>query len=287
VSRRSMVRVLTSATSPRTRTTLIRTLAPDAADRSERSRMLESGNDLCQLDANGRPTRTTDSNGVVTTLAYHPRGWLASRTVNSSQSTPETTTYGYDGVGQLTRITLPDGSWIAYLYDDAHRLTEISDGVGNVIQYTLDSMGNRISEEVYDPQDALKRRQTRVYDSMNLLQRTLGGVDPTKRLRSTRMTGNGNVTDHHRCAWSQLGAAVRPTQPAHASHGRCERDDELRLRRSRSIGTRDRSAEALRRNTRTAASGISDNRVHPTPVQRNTRMTTRGICERRSMRAVK
>ena len=39
----------------------------------------------------------------------------------------ETTTYTYDNAGQLTRVTLPDSSFLEYTYDAAHRLTQIAD----------------------------------------------------------------------------------------------------------------------------------------------------------------
>ncbi|OYV51181.1 MAG: hypothetical protein B7X10_00885, partial [Burkholderiales bacterium 21-58-4] len=53
-------------------------------------------------DGAGRPLSVTDPNGVVTVLAYTPRGWLASRKVGAL-----TTAYAYDGVGDVTRVTLP------------------------------------------------------------------------------------------------------------------------------------------------------------------------------------
>lgn len=101
-------------------------------------------------DANGLPLTIKDPNGVITTLSYTPRGWLKTRKVGT-----ELTSYSYDGVGQLTKVTFPDGHFVSYTYDAAHRLTDIADSLGNMIHYTLDLMGNKLKEEIYDPSGAL------------------------------------------------------------------------------------------------------------------------------------
>ena len=174
-------------------------------------------------DANGRPTRITDSNGVATTLAYHPRGWLASRIVNAGQSGAEQTTYSYDSAGQLTMVTLPDGGWIGYQYDDAHRLTEVADSAGNVVQYTLDPMGNRVKEDVYDPDDNLKRTQSRVYDSLNRLQKAIGGVDPAREIVQYGYDAIGNLLTTldalGRASSQQYDARNRLVQVTDAANG--------------------------------------------------------------------
>jgi len=69
----------------------------------------------------------------------------------SSQRRVEQTAYAYDSAAQRTRSTLPDGSTLAYAYDGAHRLTQVEDGIGNRIVYTLDAIGNRVREDAYDP----------------------------------------------------------------------------------------------------------------------------------------
>jgi YD repeat-containing protein len=130
---------------------------------------------LSNYDANGRVGRIVDPNGATTDLAYAPRGWLTSKTV-TAPGIAETTSYDYDGAGQLTKVTLPDGSYLAYTYDDAHRLTDVADGAGNHIHYTLDVRGNRTADEVRDPAGVLTRQISRVFDSLSRLQQITGGV---------------------------------------------------------------------------------------------------------------
>jgi YD repeat-containing protein len=128
-------------------------------------------------DALGHRTRLTryspaglieeliDANGLVTTLTYDARQRLT-----SLDSGGETTTYTYDPAGQLTRVTRPDGSYLAYTYDAAHRLIKTQDDQGNSLTYTLDAIGNRIKEEAHDPSGQLARSQSRVYDALSRLQ---------------------------------------------------------------------------------------------------------------------
>ncbi len=89
-------------------------------------------------DAAGRLKRMVDPNGLETLLEYWPRGWLKSRSVGTSVAGFETTNYDYEHSGQLSRVTMPDGRFVNYGYDNAQRLVEMSDGLGNRIAYTLE-----------------------------------------------------------------------------------------------------------------------------------------------------
>ncbi|MDD7800607.1 RHS repeat domain-containing protein [Ralstonia solanacearum] len=120
-----------------------------------------------QYDASGRPLQMTDANGIVTTFTYSNRGWLTSQTITPASGTAQATNYSYDAVGQLTKVTLSDGSTISFSYDGAHRLTGAADSQGNSIAYSLDAMGNRTQEQAKDPSGNLARQVTRVFDSMN------------------------------------------------------------------------------------------------------------------------
>jgi YD repeat-containing protein len=166
---------LTTVTGPRSDVASTTTYVYDASGNlTSVTNALGHVTTLSNYDAHGRVGVITAPNGVVTGLSYTPRGWLASRTV-SSGSESETTTYDYDGAGQLKKATMPDGTWVNYTYDDAHRLTNIADSLGNSVAYTLDLTGNRMKEKVSDPGGALRRQISRVFDTMNRLKEQTGG----------------------------------------------------------------------------------------------------------------
>jgi YD repeat-containing protein len=127
-----------------------------------------------QYDRAGRVRQMIDPKGVVTDTTYTPRGWISSTTVTPPGGAARTTTYSYDNAGQLTGVVMPDASTLAYSYDAAHRLTGVTDAKGNTVTYTLDNMGNRVGEQVKDPQGNLQRNITRVYDALNRIQQTTG-----------------------------------------------------------------------------------------------------------------
>jgi YD repeat-containing protein len=118
-----------------------------------------------RYNVHGQVEELTDANGLVTTLTYDQRQRLTSLDAGG-----QTTTYTYDPAGQLTRVTRPDGAYLAYTYDAAHRLIQTQDNLGNIVIYTLDVLGNRVKEEAHDPGGQLARSQTRVYDALSRLQ---------------------------------------------------------------------------------------------------------------------
>ena len=140
-------------------------------------------------NAHGQPLTISDPNGVVTTLVYDSRLRLTSRQVGT-----ETTTFSYWPTGLLKQVTLPDTSYILYSYDAAHRLTQVSDGLGNAIDYTLDAMGNRTAENVYDPSNALHRTHSRVFNSLSQLYQDVNAAGTAAVTTTFGFDNNGNQT---------------------------------------------------------------------------------------------
>ncbi|GHE30767.1 type IV secretion protein Rhs [Vulcaniibacterium thermophilum] len=147
-----------------------------------------------RYDGAGRVLSVKDANGVVTNFEYHPRGWLTARKVRGANDASEAddaiTRIEYWPTGLVQKVTQPDGSFTAYAYDAAHRLTDISDNLGNKIHYTLDNAGNRIKEETLDADGQLLRTLSRVYNQLGQLQTA---KDAYERPTGFTYDANGNL----------------------------------------------------------------------------------------------
>ena len=139
-------------------------------------------------DAHGNPLTVTGPNGVLTTLTYDARERLLSRQVGS-----ETTAFTYWPTGLLKVVMLPDSSTILYGYDNAHRLTDITDGVGNHIHYTLDASGNRIADNTYDASTVQRRTHTRMFNTLSELYQDINAANSSLVTTTYGYDAQGNL----------------------------------------------------------------------------------------------
>jgi YD repeat-containing protein len=117
----------------------------------------------------GQLMQSVDPNDVIAQYTYDQRQRLSSTKVGVQLAT-----YSYWPNGLLKRVTQADTSWLQHGYDGAHRLTGITDNLGNSISYTLDNLGNRTAERVRDPGNALRRLLGRSIDALGRVQQVTG-----------------------------------------------------------------------------------------------------------------
>jgi YD repeat-containing protein len=125
-----------------------------------------------KYNKHGQVLRMVEANGVVTDNTYDLRQRLTSTTTGGLQ-----TVYTYDPAGQLIQVKLPDTTTIGYTWDDAHRLTKVTDQAGNSVTYTLDNAGNHVTDQIKDSSGTLARTVTRVFDALNRVQQTTGAAN--------------------------------------------------------------------------------------------------------------
>ncbi len=143
-----------------------------------------------KYDAAGRALEISDTNNILTTLTYHQRGWPTSITKAAL-----TTSIQYDENGQLSRITQPNGAFINAEYDNAHRLTTITDNLGNRIEYVLDAAGNRTLESTKDSTGLLKQQVQRVFNDLSRMTQLTDGVNNSIDYLYDSQGNNTSITD--------------------------------------------------------------------------------------------
>ncbi|MCO5411217.1 RHS repeat domain-containing protein [Ralstonia mojiangensis] len=75
-------------------------------------------------DAAGRVLEAVDVNGIAVKLAYNARGWVTAYDYGEQHIR-----YEYDAIGQRTAMVGPQNLVMRYVYDAAHRLTQILDNI--------------------------------------------------------------------------------------------------------------------------------------------------------------
>jgi YD repeat-containing protein len=116
---------------------------------------------ITSYNNSGLPLSMIDPNGIVTTFTYDARQRLLTRTVQASS------TFAYNGAGNVTTITLPDNCSLFYTYDTAHRVTSVKDSLNGTIAYTLDANGD-ITQQNISAGSTLAQIQSAAFDSLGL-----------------------------------------------------------------------------------------------------------------------
>lgn len=141
----------------------------------------------------GLPLTVTDANGVLTTLAYNTRNWLTSSVLTVAGGSL-TTSVNYDNAGNLTKTTLPDSSYLSYGYNNAHRLTSVTNALSETKNLTLDAMGNVTQSIWKNTGGVTKWQRNATYDALGRMLTDMDGVSHN----AFHMGFAGQRADHHR-----------------------------------------------------------------------------------------
>ncbi len=156
--------------------------------------------------ATGKVTEEQQPNGVSITNTYDP---LNDRLVSVSQSDGAKTVltqFNYLNTGQVESVIhnygTSEATSLTMTYDDALRVTRVTDHLGNYVEYTLDTEGNEKAEKTYDPNGVLKKQIIQTFDAYDMLAtRTQSTVTTNYDYGSngtldTQTNGNNVVTDY-------------------------------------------------------------------------------------------
>ncbi len=145
-------------------------------------------------DGNGNLTGLTDPTGAAA-FSYDALNRLAASTRTSGLMAGATLGYGYDPVGNRTRVAYPDGRAVTYAYNANDWLTTVTDPQAGPTTYTRDDVGlpthqanpnGTWTDSTYDPDDRLTNlfnghppASTNVISSFDYTRDNVGNITRT------------------------------------------------------------------------------------------------------------
>ena len=175
--------------------------------------------DNLQYTATGKLLSESRPNGVSLSYSYYPGNDRLETLTESDGTSSRVTRWTYLATGEVESITQgygsPDATPLTFSYDDARRLRRITDGLGNYIDYQLDTEGNLEAEYYFDNSGALKKNLEQMFDAYNHLYSTTQEdmfTNPNYAPDGTLDTlndGNGILTDYSYDALKRLTQVVQ------------------------------------------------------------------------------
>jgi RHS repeat-associated protein len=146
------------------------------------------------VNGRGKPTTVVDAGGITRNLAYDSEGRLTSIAVDPS-GLNAVTSFDYNVVGDITKITRPNGAYLQYTYDDARRVTKVEDNTGGYIEYDVDAMKNPTARRIKTAGGTTKLSQTATFDELGRLLTFVGNSSQTWTHAYDKTDNRVSVTD--------------------------------------------------------------------------------------------
>ncbi|MCD0419633.1 DUF6531 domain-containing protein [Rubrivivax sp. JA1024] len=149
---------------------------------------------VSSVDGRGLPTTVVDPNNVQTGLTYDSEGRLKAMTVDVG-GLAAVTAIDYNVVGDITKITRPNGAFLQYTYDSGRRVIKVEDSNGSYAEYDRDKLGNVTARRIKDSGGTLQFSQTAVFDELGRLLRFIGASNQTWTHGYDKTGNRVSVTD--------------------------------------------------------------------------------------------
>ena len=142
----------------------------------------------------GLPLTVYDQNHTLTTYGYSTRLWLTS-SVLASSSGNLTTSAAFDSAGEMTKYTLPDGSYQSFAWNNAHQLTKITNPLGESENPFFNSAGNLTQTLWKNASAATKRQHSATFDPLGRMATDVGGMSQTTTFGYDNNSNPLTITD--------------------------------------------------------------------------------------------
>lgn len=139
--------------------------------------------------AGGRPLTIIDVNNVTEKLTYDGGQRVLTDTLTTVAGSLKTT-WTYDAARNLASLKLPDNSKLTYGYDTAHRLTSITDLLGNTTTLTPDALGDITQTVVTNASSVVTLSRSATFDALGRMLTDVGGMSQTTSFTYDK---NGNM----------------------------------------------------------------------------------------------
>lgn len=146
------------------------------------------------VDGRGLPTTIIDANNVTTNLTYDSERRLKTWTVDPS-GLSAVTTIDYNVVGDVIKVTRPNGAYLQYTYDDGRRITKVEDNSGAYVEYDRDNLGNATARRIKDSGGTLQLSQTAAFDELGRLLKFIGASNQTWTHAYDKTSNRVAITD--------------------------------------------------------------------------------------------
>lgn len=167
-------------------------------------------------DWRGEPLTLEDENGVETAMTYDVQGRPLTITIDPGP-TQSAYVLEYDAGGNVSKVTLPGGAWLAYDHDAGGRLLSVENDRGESQTYSVNAEGQPTSRAVRDASSALTLQQAQVYDELGRVIEAIGAAQENWAFAYDAVGNLVEVVDARgevwTTAWDPLNRVITETDP--------------------------------------------------------------------------